>query len=385
MSQWSNILLLENVRKWKRLYFNRFMREVASIQTEASRVHTASMFVRALISESRQGMAQNDKIRVSIVNELKRQDVDINSLQLEKAWELFDKKLLRPRPRLLGAIGAYAMLTDQKYQAVVEQGGMNTFKSLWALAAIQDDLIDDLDRQQVSSMDERGKEQELRNSIFGKDKVFYRSAYKVIINELRSDSRYGPAELRYITANMAYWFRFLIKQESEVFSTSPQDHTFDFSRKYREEQDYTIARVLTICLNGVHCLDPKYQEYEGLLPFLSYRSQIIDDIADTPEDLTAGRPSYTVGALHSHPEELKAIETMVNLGNIQKMTPQHLKKVAPRSYALVRNAYDEYGEWLVEKYGVPGQILDFAGRVAYWAFPIMRDIMHRVNDRYANF
>lgn len=161
------------------------MREVEEIHKNGSRIHAASMFARALIHEAQRGMRQNDGIRIKIEEELQRRGVDFKSEEVRKGWEFFDKKLLRFRPRLFGAIGAYAMLTDQTYSEVVAQGGMRAFKALWALAAIQDDLIDDLSRRELSKACEQERKNLLRNAIFGKDKEFYRAAYRVIIDDKR--------------------------------------------------------------------------------------------------------------------------------------------------------------------------------------------------------
>lgn len=351
-----------------------------------SNAHSLWLFAQAFAEESWRGIGFNRAVRKRVVAELRRRGVDVRSAELATAWREFDKQLLRPRPRLLAFVSAYAMLTSQPYQAIVDQGGMLLFRTFWGLAAIQDDLIDDIPTHAIAALpDQQQRIRGLYGAIFGPDRVFYRAAYRTIIDEMERVRPVGAAEQHYLKTKLADWYRFLTKQEAEVVATDPRHFSFDFCRSYREQQDRRVTGMLAACLNGAACLDPAYQQLESVMPWLAYRSQMIDDLADTTEDLAAGRPSYAVGAINEYPAERRAVDRLLVERNVAKVPPRVLKSVAPRSHQLLKNTFAGYGQALVEREGFRGRVLDAAGWGTFHAFPVIRDVMYQINPRYANF
>lgn len=51
----------------------------------------------------------------------------------EEDSDLLAKKLMRFRPRLVGAVAAYAHLSGSTYEEIVEQNGLESFYLFWAL------------------------------------------------------------------------------------------------------------------------------------------------------------------------------------------------------------------------------------------------------------
>jgi hypothetical protein len=137
-------------------------------------------------------------------------------------------------------------------------------------------------------------------------------------------------------------------------------------------------------LNGAQCLDPRSQALERTVPKLSFRTQVIDDIADIPEDLSNERPSYAVGALVEHPEELQAILSYIQAHSVSKVTPALFERLAPISSKQVKTQFDAYGKEL-EQEGVTGSMLASMGNTIFKYFPTFRNAMYRINPKYANF
>ncbi len=348
-------------------------------------IRSTRRFVRTFVKEASRGMDINTAVRERVVSELGRRDVDIADPAMATDWDAFEKILFRPRPRLISAISAYSLLTGKDFEDITQQEGMIPAKAFWMLGTIQDNLLDGLDKTKVAAMSEDERMAALHDSIFGKGREFQQATHAVISSELEANPAYGQAQIDYLLGGMSQWFDFLLRQESEVYRTPEENYSFEFCKNYREQQNAVAGRVVVSFLNGQNCLDPELQKYEQIIPILSYRTQIMDDIGDVVEDMEMKRPSYVIGALREFPDEFEAVKKISAQKGIKKFTPHKLKKYAPQSYKLVKATFTAYGEELSQTYGVKGAILDKAGRLAYHTFPVMRDLMYKVNERYTYF
>lgn len=346
---------------------------------------SARRFVGTFVQESRQGTLIGEAVRDLVVFELGRQGVDTNSPELATDWDTFEKALLLPRPRRRAAIAAYATLTGKDFQAVNQQQGMLPAKAFWMLGTMHDDLLDVLDKDVLAKMSEQERMATLHGTLFGEGREFQRATQAAIMTEISTNPAYGQAKVQYLQGRMNRWFDFLLTQESEVYTRPDADYTFTYCRDYRERQNGEAGRVVVAFLNGAKCLDPEQQRFEDIVPVLSYRTQIMDDIGDLTEDLEMRRPSYMVGALRDHPDEFARVQQVIDEKKIKKFSPHKVKKYAPKSYNVVKDTFLEYGEDLVKEHGLTGEVLDKSIRAAFHAIPVARDIMHRVNPRYSYF
>lgn len=127
----------------------------------------------------------------------------------------------------------------------------------------------------------------------------------------------------------------------------------------------------------------QYLEY--VIPMLSFRTQIVDDISDIPEDLRMGRPSYCVGALVDYPDELTYMRAYLSKHReVSKIKPREFKRIAPKSYALIVETYRQYGENLC---GL-GQSMAFlceVGDMLFNWFPMIQGVLCKINPQAANF
>jgi hypothetical protein len=342
-------------------------------------------FMGTLRREARHGMQVNRTVREKVIIELGSRNIDIADPAIASDWDAFEQVLFRPRPRLVSAIAAYSLLTGRSFADIQQQNGMVAAKAFWMLGTIQDNLIDRLDKEKTAVMSEKERRQALYDSIFGKGREFQQATYAAILCEIATNPAYGPEHMSYLSARMDEWFDFLVTQESGVYNTPEENYTFPLCVNYRQLQNAVAGRVVVSFLNGQACLDPKLQHYEQIIPILSYRTQIMDDIGDVVEDMEMSRPSYVIGALREYPDEFETVKNIAAQKGIRKFTPHKLKKYAPQSYKLVKDTFTAYGDDLAQKYGVNGKILDKAGKAAYHTFPALRDVMYRINERYSYF
>lgn len=343
-------------------------------------------FFSNFIEEGLKGREFTYLLRFKILMELEKRGYHMKHELLERDWKLFEKKLLLPRWRLNGAIGAYGMLTEQNFDEISRQKGLFPFKALWMIGSIQDDLIDEIEKESMDSFASKNEcVVSLRKAIFGKDRVFYQAAYACLIDYLIEMPEFKEEEKLYLCKLMADWFRFLLEQEAEVFLHNFTDYNFEYSVCYREEQNFRVGRALTAALNGIRCLDPELQALEKIIPRLSFRTQMVDDIADTGEDIAFKRPSYAIGALVSHPFELAAMETFFAQHPATKLRPANFRKIAPQSYDMLYGTFQRYGREVVEQMGNKGKMLTSIGTITYHIFPYVRDVIYSINSRYANF
>ena len=164
-----------------------------------------------------------------------------------------------------------------------------------------------------------------------------------------------------------------------------EKYTFDYCVKYREDQNRKIGSLLVALLNGNRVEDDRLKKLEEIVPRLSFRMQVIDDIGDLEEDLRARRPSYAVGALQEHPEEMERIMKLTTVGKVKKVTPSMLEIHAPKSYILLINQYKKYGKELEDE-GVNGKFLKDLGDLMFSQFPKARDFIYNyINKKWANF
>ena len=338
-------------------------------------------FFEGTLSALRANAKSNAQLAAELEAELaRRQTPNKSTARWEEDRKIFSKKLVRFRPRLIGAFGAYAALSRQSFSDVEYQGGVPLFRMLWFLGSAQDDLIDEqAPAENVTVPDAK----QLRRAIFGPEMIFYQAAFTVIGDKLARSSM-SAEQKRYIKVKLSEWFRFLVHQEAAIMQKRLHELTFDECTRYREAQNQKIGEALIACLNGARCLDLRFQALERSVPKLSFRTQIIDDIADIPEDLGNGRPSYAIGALVDHPEELKAMREYLQVHAVGKVTSALFEHLAPKSSSQVRKQFDAYGEALKQE-GITGSMLASIGNVIFKYFPTFRNAMYRINPTYGNF
>lgn len=296
----------------------------------------------------------------------------------------FGAKLLRFRPRMIGAISAYTSFSGVSFEETVRQGGMEAFYLFWGLASIQDDFIDDLQKDDETDRTLSDRRKAVGEAIFGPERCFYRAAFRLLRREL-NESALGQKQKEYLAGKVTGWYRFLVAQESEVIHTPLAEMDFCYSKKYREDQNMMAGRVLVAAMNGKTCLSPDKQQLELKLPRFSFLTQIIDDIADTAEDLNAGRPSFSVGALVEHQDELQKMRELIALRGILKVTPRLLKNTAPQSYRQVNEAFRSYCTDLEQAMGKTGKSVIQLACAVYNYFPYVRNLLYRINPQVANF
>ena len=159
--------------------------------------------------------------------------------------------------------------------------------------------------------------------------------------------------------------------------------TFSMCQQYRERQNLQAGSTLVAILNEQNCLISEFQRIEPLVSQFSFLTQIIDDIADTGEDLTAMRPSYAVGALVNNPEELERIQVFITEHQYAKITPRQFRRIAPQSYALINQTFNGYCKEFEKQTGKHG--LTRLARTLYSFYPAVRNILFKVNANIANF
>ncbi|MEN9561671.1 MAG: hypothetical protein RIQ56_944, partial [Candidatus Parcubacteria bacterium] len=151
----------------------------------AVRIRAIGRFVGAVASGLFESGAMNDRLRALIVQELDRRGQGQDTDEVHgREWQMYTNKLLPFRPRLIGALGAYAAISGKSAKEVAAQGGLDMFRMMWFLAAAQDDLIDAHTRS--GETDSAALRKDLIKTIFGPDRIFYQPAYTVIANELKA-------------------------------------------------------------------------------------------------------------------------------------------------------------------------------------------------------
>jgi len=89
----------------------------------------------------------NRKIASNILQELKleldkRVDAGKNMEGVEESWKTFEKKVSKIRPRFVGALASYALLSGLNNKQILDNNGLEMFKLMWFLGSAQDDYID---------------------------------------------------------------------------------------------------------------------------------------------------------------------------------------------------------------------------------------------------
>lgn len=302
----------------------------------------------------------------------------------QKDTDALDQKLFRFRPRSIGALVVYSSLSGSSYEDIQSQGGRDLFSLFWALGSIQDDFIDELPKDTIGTKGERKKD--VAVSIFGDERKFYRGIFYTLKKKL-GESDFGEPEKRYLVGKVASWYQFLVDQEADVLGTEFENYTFGYCKNYRELQNQKAGEVLVALLNGRACLDPKKQALEKSVPRFSYLTQIVDDIADLPEDVIAERPSYAVGALVSNPEELaRVVQKVKSLNKPIKVTPREFHELAPNSAEMVDSLFQQYREQLVlSSVGGNGEGLSVLAQAMHSWYPYLRGALFKINPSFANF
>lgn len=302
---------------------------------------------------------------------------------MESDNEMMESKLIRFRPRLVGAVAAYSLLSDLSHDELISQGGMEAFYLFWALGSIQDDFIDTLPKNSADTFSERRKS--VAQSIFGPDRKFYRATFFTLKSSVKNSTILESSQQDYIIGRFTEWYRFLIDQEGTVLGKNFEDLSFDICRKYREDQNTMAGKVLVAALNGNTCLDPSRQVLETRIPRLSYLTQVIDDIADLPEDLSAKRPSYAVGALIDNPGELACMQNFIVENGIKKVTPRLFRRIAPQAAKKVDDLFEQYRVELEHDLQHNGRGLSILAEGLYRYFPYIRNLLYRIKPEFANF
>lgn len=344
------------------------------------RVKTARQFFNTFQHEQSYGTMLRQTIQTDLDKLLDQPRFYQESTEEDRA--LLTSKLLRFRPRLTGALSIYAIFANKTYQDIVDQGGLEPFYVFWFLGSAQDDFIDTLtpspeeDKNQVIGA--------IRQSIFGEDRMLYRAGYH-LFQQYIDTLEAGDDQKHYLRKTGAHWYRFLAEQEATVLTHPLSMYSFDYAKRYRETQNGSVGQVLTALLNGKNCLEPDLQRLEIMLPKFSYLTQIIDDIADTFEDLEANRPSYVVGALVDNPDELAVVENIRSQGKITKLSPKQLHRYAPNAYGKISSAFHHYTDQLEQATGMSGRSINLIAYDVYRFFPSVRNLLYRINPQYANF
>ncbi len=330
------------------------------------------------------GVETYRKIRAEILEELiDRVDQGKSQKNNAETLQTFDNKLNKWRPRFLGSLAAYFMLSGLTAKEVKANGGLELYRLLWFMGSAQDDLIDELTVEQSDGS--KVNRQKILQTIFGEDRQFYQATYKIMLEYLEN-LKLDNESKTILKRRLWDWYLFLASQEQAVLRADFNDFNFEYCIKYRETQNEKIASLLIAFLNGNAVKDAKLIGLESVIPRLSFRTQIIDDIADIQEDFENKRPSYAVGAIKQFPEEEAGVLAYLNLnrGKKIKFTNVLFKKLAPQACELVTAKFTEYGKEL-ELLGVSGNFLKRLGDFMFKMFPIARDVIHKINPDYSNF
>lgn len=295
--------------------------------------------------------------------------------------ELLTNKLLRFRPRLIGAVGVYNYLSCRE-STTTDTQSLENFYLFWALGSIQDDFIDTLPKYRPGETSEHRRQCDVAQAIFGDERRFYRAAYHQLRENIHA-SNAGKPEQAYMIDKVTGWYQFLINQEAAVLETPLDDMTFESCKTYREDQNLQAGSALVALLNGPNCLNPTHQEIEPIVAEFSFLTQIMDDIADTAEDLTAERPSYAVGALLDHPSEMAAVRAYIAAHPNAKLTPHRLNTLAPGSLHIITETFNGYLNHLYEQTGSKTLTSIASGLFHY--YPYIRNVLYCINPKYANF
>lgn len=235
------------------------------------------------------------------------------------AQEMFATKMIRVRPRFIGAFASYSVLSGLSNTEVLDNHGAALFRLMWFLGSAQDDYIDEIPRDKINQHINPSKL--IKQSIFGKEMEFYNACYKVL-GDYIEELDVSRDKKHMIKVRIKKWYDFLVHQEVEIMGLDFAKYNFENCVKYREDQNFTVGSLLVMLLNGNSVDNSRLQRLETVIPKLSFRMQIVDDIGDLKEDIEAQRPSYAVGALMEHPNEFKAVEALIQKGVIVKVTPE---------------------------------------------------------------
>lgn len=291
----------------------------------------------------------------------------------------FMNKLVEIRPRMVGALSVYSALSGIPYFEIAKNKGIECFYIFWRMADGQDDLIDAPKRHNQNG--QRPFKEKLFKYEGGE---FFRGAIHLLEKKI-TEGKMGEMEKRYLKEKVSGWYRFLSDQEQRIQSEDFSSFDFNYYRKYREEQNQTAGEVLVALLNWDKCLDPNFQKLETIIPKFSFTTQMVDDIADTVEDVEAQRPSFAIGALTNNPEEFEKFLTEVRKRGIKKVHPSLLRKFAPQSYRLLREQFREYCLFLETHSGRKGRGFSIIANSVFLYFPSVRDFLFKLNPKIANF
>ena len=299
-----------------------------------------------------------------------------------EAKEMFETKMIRIRPRFIGALASYALLSGLKNKEILNNKGTALFRLMWFLGSAQDDFIDEISREKMFSVDK--PEKLIKHTIFGNQMEFYNASYKVL-GDYIEELDLGREKKHEIKVRLRDWYSFLARQEVDVLKMNFTDYNFTNCVNYREEQNFKIGSLLVVLLNGNNQEDFQLKKLERIVPRLSFRMQIVDDIGDLKEDIEAERPSYAVGALMEYADEFEEIKKLTADGGVKKVTPKMLQTHAPKSYKLLLSKYNAYGKELEEE-GVSGMLLKGIGDKMFTYFPKVRDFIYNyIKKSWANF
>lgn len=297
----------------------------------------------------------------------------------EKIRIPFMNKLTETRPRMIGALSVYSALSGIPYSEISTNQGIECFYIFWRIADGQDDLIDSPKEQK-----EQNEQIPLIQKIFQGEGEFFKGTLHLLENKI-TQGNIGEKEKKYLKEKIAGWYRFLTIQETEIESKNFNSFDFDYSKKYRQEQNQKAGEVLVALLNWRECLNPNYKKLEEIIPQFSIYTQMVDDIGDTVEDIESRRPSFSVGALISHPEEMTRFLKEIKKRGIKKVHPKFLQQIAPQSSELLNAYFKEHCDFLESKTGQAGKGFNAIASFIYSHFPTARDFLFKLNPNVANF
>ncbi|HZJ18599.1 MAG TPA: hypothetical protein VFD45_03220 [Patescibacteria group bacterium] len=344
-----------------------------------SRIHSlsrvGSSFTGVILGERTQAKQKKTHLLEEVREEVANSSEDKREVVVEKGSEIFKQKLFDFKLRMIGALSLYSYFGNIPYSELEKGDNMDSFYLFWFLGAAQDDLIDSF-----SSTDSRGSVGRVgrtKEIMFNSDGGFLQGALNVLRKKIEK-SEMGKEEQEYLLDKVESWNEFVSTQEDDVRERDLTDYTFAFSKEYRETQNKHASKTLIALLNWDQCLDPSMQKLESSIPPFSFLTQIIDDIIDVREDLVAKRPSYAVGALVDHSEELRLFqEGLKTYKKDGKMHHFSFKKVAPNAYSQIHDAFMKYKDDLQRENGDKSEGLIFTINSLYRFVPLLEVMLDR--------
>lgn len=305
-------------------------------------------------------------------------DQPLSIAEQKNEEEVFSEKIMDFRLRLVGAISLYSFFSGDRYASMQDSGGLDAAYLFWYLGASQDDIIDSFPKS--GENDQVVSPEMIHDAIFSPDKKYLNGAHTLIQTKIEK-SNMGDEQKDYLRKKIEKWYHVVEQQESEAISSPVSVFSFAYSKRYREGQNQTAGETVVALLNWDRCLDPKRQRLENVIPGFSFLTQMVDDILDTPEDLVAKKPSYSVGALVDNPQELEGIQSLIELKGLEYITPATLREYAPHSFATIDTNFQAYTETLnlmLSDMGFAGKDLVFIVKALYKYFPAVHSLMQKL-------